>query len=68
MFTGANSAETVARYERAGYVQVGQGEDDRGVRLATSGGEVAVVQWDDPFEFGGDPTPADATSETRVAQ
>jgi uncharacterized repeat protein (TIGR01451 family) len=30
--------------------------DDRGVRLATSGGEVAVVQWDDPFEFGGDPT------------
>ncbi|GAB2502694.1 S8 family serine peptidase [Promicromonospora xylanilytica] len=30
--------------------------NDRGVRLATSGGEVAVVQWDDPFEFGGDPT------------
>jgi len=29
--------------------------DGRGVRLATSGGEVAVVQWDDPFEFGGDP-------------
>lgn len=30
--------------------------DDRGVRLATSGGEVAVAQWDDPFEYGGDPT------------
>jgi uncharacterized repeat protein (TIGR01451 family) len=30
--------------------------NDRGVRLATSGGQVAVVQWDDPFEFGGDPT------------
>ncbi|MFD2025379.1 S8 family serine peptidase [Promicromonospora aerolata] len=30
--------------------------NDRGVRLATSGGEVAVVQWDDPFEFGADPT------------
>jgi hypothetical protein len=29
--------------------------NDRGVRLATSGGQVAVVQWDDPFEFGGDP-------------
>ncbi|MFI6425253.1 S8 family serine peptidase [Promicromonospora sp. NPDC050880] len=29
--------------------------NDRGVRLATSGGEVAVVQWDDPFEFGEDP-------------
>jgi uncharacterized repeat protein (TIGR01451 family) len=29
--------------------------NDRGVRLATSGGEVAVAQWDDPFEFGGDP-------------
>ena len=29
--------------------------DDRGVRLATSGGEVAVVQWDDPFPYGADP-------------
>ncbi|MFI9488342.1 S8 family serine peptidase [Promicromonospora sp. NPDC052451] len=29
--------------------------NDRGVRLATSGGEVAVIQWDDPFEFGEDP-------------
>jgi uncharacterized repeat protein (TIGR01451 family) len=29
--------------------------NDRGVRLATSGGQVAVVQWDDPFEYGGDP-------------
>jgi hypothetical protein len=29
--------------------------NDRGVRLATSGGQVAVVQWDDPFEFGEDP-------------
>ncbi|PUB31575.1 putative repeat protein (TIGR01451 family) [Promicromonospora sp. AC04] len=29
--------------------------NDRGVRLATSGGQVAVVQWDDPFPFGGDP-------------
>jgi uncharacterized repeat protein (TIGR01451 family) len=27
---------------------------DRGVRLA-SNSQVAVVQWDDPFEFGGDP-------------
>ena len=30
--------------------------DDRGVRLATSGGEVAVVQWDDPMPYGADPT------------
>ncbi|RPF20931.1 S8 family serine peptidase [Myceligenerans xiligouense] len=29
--------------------------NDRGVRLATSGGEVAVVQWDDPFPYGADP-------------
>ncbi|MFJ3407253.1 S8 family serine peptidase [Promicromonospora sp. NPDC090134] len=29
--------------------------NDRGVRLATSGGEVAVVQWDDPFPWGADP-------------
>lgn len=31
-------------------------ENDRGVRLATSGGEVAIVQWDDPFPFDADPT------------
>ncbi|MFD7312100.1 S8 family serine peptidase [Promicromonospora sp. NPDC059942] len=31
--------------------------NDRGVRIAaTPDGEAAVVQWDDPFEFGGDPT------------
>ncbi|WP_369372045.1 S8 family serine peptidase [Promicromonospora sp. Populi] len=30
--------------------------NNRGVRLATSGGQVAVIQWDDPFVFGGDPT------------
>src|SRR5690606_20186118 len=29
--------------------------DGRGVRLA-SAGDVAVIQWDDPFEFGADPT------------
>ncbi|MBO0610741.1 S8 family serine peptidase [Myceligenerans salitolerans] len=29
--------------------------NDRGVRLATSGGEVAVVQWDDPLPYGADP-------------
>ncbi|GAB3170675.1 S8 family serine peptidase [Myceligenerans halotolerans] len=29
--------------------------NDRGVRLAT-GGDVAVVQWDNPYPFGGDPT------------
>ncbi|PRY15103.1 GNAT family N-acetyltransferase [Kineococcus rhizosphaerae] len=33
LFTGADSAETVTRYGRAGYVRTGQGEDDRGVRL-----------------------------------
>lgn len=31
--------------------------NDRGVRLATDAdGTVAVVQWDDPFPYGGDPT------------
>jgi uncharacterized repeat protein (TIGR01451 family) len=30
--------------------------NDRGVRLATSGGQVAVVQWDDPFPYDSDPT------------
>lgn len=30
--------------------------DNRGMRLATSGGTVAVVQWDDPFEFTLDDT------------
>ncbi len=31
--------------------------NERGVRLATDiNGTVAVVQWDDPFPFGGDPT------------
>ncbi|GAA4717230.1 S8 family serine peptidase [Promicromonospora umidemergens] len=30
-------------------------ENGRGVRLATSGGQVAVAQWDDPFPYGGDP-------------
>jgi uncharacterized repeat protein (TIGR01451 family) len=29
--------------------------NDRGVRLATSGGQVAVVQWDDPLPYGADP-------------
>ncbi|HEY9251255.1 MAG TPA: carbohydrate-binding protein, partial [Nocardioides sp.] len=27
----------------------------RGVRLATSNNEVAVIQWDDPFPYGADP-------------
>ncbi|WP_454854660.1 S8 family serine peptidase [Promicromonospora soli] len=30
--------------------------NDRGVRLATSGGQVAVVQWDDPFPRNADPS------------
>ncbi|MFD2796023.1 S8 family serine peptidase [Promicromonospora vindobonensis] len=29
--------------------------NDRGVRLASSGGQVVVAQWDDPFPYGGDP-------------
>lgn len=33
LFTGADSLDTVARYERAGYVRCGQGVDDRGVGL-----------------------------------
>jgi ribosomal protein S18 acetylase RimI-like enzyme len=33
LFTGGESAENVARYERAGYVRVGEGTDDRGITL-----------------------------------
>lgn len=33
LFTGAESAGTVARYERAGYVRSGESVDERGVRL-----------------------------------
>lgn len=33
LFTGGESAATVARYERAGYVRTGETVDDRGVRL-----------------------------------
>ena len=33
LFTGGDSAENVARYERAGYVRGGESVDDRGVRL-----------------------------------
>jgi ribosomal protein S18 acetylase RimI-like enzyme len=33
LFTGGDSVENVARYERAGYVRSGEGADDRGVRL-----------------------------------
>jgi len=33
LFTGGESAPTVARYERAGYERSGESVDDRGVRL-----------------------------------
>nr|WP_218886409.1 GNAT family N-acetyltransferase [Kineococcus aurantiacus] len=33
LFTGGDSAENIARYERAGYARCGESADDRGVRL-----------------------------------
>ena len=33
LFTGGESAENVARYERAGYVRDGESTDDRGITL-----------------------------------